>query len=63
MLEQKQITLKMPLINWEINLILTWSANSAISDGNNTVSTFAERDTKLDVLVVTLSINDNKKLL
>ena len=53
----------MSLINWEINLILTWSANSAISDGNNTVSTFAERDTKLDVLVVTLSINDNKKLL
>ena len=51
----------MPLINCEINLILTWSANCGISEGNR-VSTFAITDTNLYVPVVTLA-KDNVKLL
>ena len=57
--------LEMPLINCEIKLILTWSANCVISEGNG-VTTFAKtdtKDTKLYVSVVTLSIQDNTKLL
>ena len=54
-------TLEMPLINCEINLILTWSANCGISEGNR-VSTFAITDTNLYVPVVTLA-KDNVKLL
>ena len=45
-------TLEMRLINCEINLILTWSANCIISEGN-IVTTFAITDTKLYVPVVT----------
>ena len=50
-------TLEMPLINCEINLFQTWSANSFIIDHpvNNQVPTFAITDTKLYVPVVTLS--------
>ena len=55
-------TLEMPLINCEINLVLTWSANCVISECN-TVTTFAITDTKLYVPVVTLSTQDNTKLL
>ena len=57
-------TLEMPLINCEINLILTWSANCVTSNAAaNQVTTFAITDTKLYVPVVTLSTEDNAKLL
>ena len=49
-------TLKMPLINCEINLILTWYANCAVSSATGATE-FA--DTKLYVSVVTLSTQDN----
>ena len=52
-------TLEMPLINCEINLILTWSANCFIIE----VATFAITDTKPYVPVVNLSAQDNVKLL
>ena len=52
----------MPLINCEINLILTWSDKCVLS--NDTKATiFAIIDTKLYVSVVTLSTQDNPKLL
>ena len=55
----------MPLINCEVNLILTWSANFVIISTNvaNQNATFAITDTKLYVPVVTLSTQDNAKLL
>ena len=55
----------MPLINCEVNLILTWSANCVIISTNvaNQNATFAITDTKLYVPVVTLSTQDNAKLL
>ena len=58
-------TFKMPLINCETNLILTWSANCVITDDPiaNQISTFTITDTKLYVPVVTLSTEDNEKLL
>ena len=57
-------TLEMPLINCEINLILTWSANCAISISNeNEETTFPTTDTRKCDLVVTLSTQDNAKLL
>ena len=58
-------TLEMPIINCEINLLLTWSANCVIvsSDNENQIVTFAITDTKLYVPVVTLSTKDNEKLL
>ena len=57
-------TLEMPLINCEICLILTWSANCVIVSTNaaNQNATFAITDTKLYVPVVTLSTQDNAKL-
>ena len=74
-------TLDMPLINCEINLILTWSENcvltsKATSDAvpaqggnpavaaidNPTNATFKTIDTKLYVPVVTLSIENDKRL-
>ena len=56
--------LEMPLINCEINLILTWSANCVISNAAaDQATTFAITDKKLYVPVVTLSIDDNTKLL
>ena len=50
-------TLGMPLVNCEINLILTWPENCALmSRGiDNHVPTFATTDTKFYVPVVTLS--------
>ena len=42
------ITLEMSSINWQINLILTWSENCAISEGNR-VTAFAIICTKLYV--------------
>ena len=55
----------MSLINCEIELILTWSANCVIiyTDAPNQVSTFTITETKLYVPVVTLSTQDNAKLL
>ena len=57
--------LEMSLINCEINLILTWSANCVIVSTNvaNQNATFAITNTKLYVPVVTLSTQDNAKLL
>ena len=49
-------TLEMPLINSEINLLLTWSASVIIStDAANQNATFAITDTKLYVPVITLT--------
>ena len=47
----------MPLINCEVNLILTWSANCVIvyTDVANQGATFTITETKLFVPVVTLS--------
>ena len=54
----------MPLINCETNLILTWSKNCVISNAAaHQDTTFAITDTKLYVPVVTLSTQDNAKLL
>ena len=57
-------TLEIPLIKCEINLILTWSANCFIFNAAaNQETTFAITDTKVYVPVVTLSAQDNAKLL
>ena len=50
------------LINCEINFILTWIVNFIISQ-RDVVTTFAMADTKLYVLILNLSIQDNTKLL
>ena len=55
-------TLEMPLINCEINLILTWSSNCVLTDSAG-AGRFAITDTKLYVPAITLSIRDNSKLL
>ena len=57
-------TLEILLINCEINLILTWSANSVVYNAAvNRNTTFSKNDTKVYVPVVTLSSQDNAKLL
>ena len=58
-------TLEMPLINSEVNLILTWSANcvTIYTDVTNQISTFTMTETNLYVPVVTLSTQDNAKLI
>ena len=58
-------TLKMPSIDCKINLILTWSVSYFIvyTDHANWGSTFAITETKVYVLVVTSSTQDNAKLL
>ena len=55
----------MPLINCELELILDWSASCVIIYTNvaNQVPIFTITETNLNVLVVTLSTNDNSKLL
>ena len=55
----------MPLIiNCYTNLILTWSTNCVRSNAAvNQATTFAITDTKLYVPVVTLSTQDNAKVL
>ena len=55
----------MPLINWEVKLILNWSANCVIiyTNVNNQVPTFTITETNLYVPVVTLLTQDNAKLL
>ena len=56
-------TLEMPLINCEVNLILTWSSTCVLISTNvqNQNATFAITDTKLYVPVVTLSTQENTK--
>ena len=58
-------TLEMLLINCEIDIILTWSANCVIVSTavTNQGTTFAITDTKVYVPVVTLSTQDIMKLL
>ena len=68
-------TLNMPLINCEVSLILTWSENCVITsiekrvrtntrrDTSPTNAMFKITDTKLYVPVVTLSTENDKKLL
>ena len=58
-------TLKMPLINCEIELILTWSANRVIiyTNVNNQILTFTITETNFYVPVVALSTQDNADLL
>ena len=58
-------TVEMPLINCEIELILDWSANCVIiyTDVVNQVPTFTITETNLYIPVVTLSTQDNAKLL
>ena len=51
----------MPLINCEINLILTWSENCVISSAIRKTK-FAITDAILYVPAVTLSTQDNAKL-
>ena len=53
-------TLEMSLINCEVNLILTWSSTYVII---NSTGIFAIADTKRYVPFVTLSTQDNTKLL
>ena len=56
-------TLEMPLINCEVNLILTWSYIDCVNTNSTGEGKFAITETKLYVPVVTLSTKDNKKLL
>ena len=55
----------MPLINCEVNLILTWSSTCAICviTNSNGAGTFAITDTELYFPVVTLSTQENTKFL
>ena len=55
-------TLEMPLINSELNLILTWSSTCVITNSTG-AGTFEITDTKVYVPVVTLSTKENAKLL
>ena len=57
-----QRTLEMPLINFEINLILTWCEDCVISSATEATK-FKITDTKLYVPVVNFSSQDNTKLL
>ena len=58
-------TLEMPLINCEVELIYNWSANCVIiyTNVNNRVPTSTITETNLYVPEVTLSTQDNAKLL
>ena len=58
-------TLEKPLINCEVNLILTWSEDCVIVYTNiaNQAATFIITEANLYVPVVTLSTQDNAKLL
>ena len=55
-------TLEMPLINCEVNLILTWSSTCVITNSTG-AGRYEITDTKLYVPVVTLSIQEDTKLL
>ena len=55
----------MPLINCEVNLILTWSSTCVLiaTSIQNQAARFTITDTKLYVPVVTLSTQENTKFL
>ena len=55
----------MPLINFEVHLILTWSSTCVIVSTNNAnqSATFIITNTRLYVPAVTLSTQENAKLL
>ena len=55
-------TLEIPLTKCEVNFILTWSSTCVITNSNG-AGAFAITDTKLYVLVVTLSTQENTKFL
>ena len=55
-------TLEMPLINYEVNLILTWSSTCVITN-SIVAGRFAITNTKLYVPVITSSAQDNFKVL
>ena len=55
-------TLEIPLINCEVNLILTWSKDYVITNSEG-LGKFKITETKLYIAVVTLSTQDNAKLL
>ena len=55
-------TLEMPLINCKVNLILTWSSTCVVTNSTG-ARRFAITDTKPYVPVITLSTQDNSKLL
>ena len=55
-------TLEIPLINCEVNLILTWSKDCVITNFEG-LGKFKTTEAKLYVPVVTLSTQDNAKLL
>ena len=55
-------TLKMPLINYEINLILTWTADCVISVATPATK-FVITDIELYISVIFLPTQDNGKLL
>ena len=55
-------TLEMPLMNCEVNLLLTWSKDCVITNSTGE-GKFDITETKLHVSVVTLSTQDNAKLL
>ena len=58
-------TLEMPLINCEVNVVLTWSSNCVLiaTAIQNQAATFQITDTKLYVPVVALSTQENTKFL
>ena len=58
-------TLEMPLINCEVNLILKWSSTCVLISTNvqNQNATFTITDTKRYLPIVTLSTQENTKLL
>ena len=55
-------TLEMPLINCEVSLNLTWSSTCVINNSTGEVA-FEITDTILYIPVITLSKEDNAKLL
>ena len=56
------INLEIPLINSETKFVLNWSVNFTITN-SAVAETWAITDTKLFIPVVTLSTQDNSKLL
>ena len=64
-LKYRTITLEMPLINCEISLQLKWSESCTLLAGTaaNQNPRFQIKDTKLYVPILTLSTQENIKLL
>ena len=52
----------MPLIKYEVNLILTWSSTCFVTNSTG-AGRFGITDTKFYASIVTLSTQDNTKLL